>query len=63
MIFMKNVEVVGAVIKNDKNEVLCALRSQDMSLPGYWEFPGGKIEPGEDPKDALTGYLLINLIH
>jgi 8-oxo-dGTP diphosphatase len=54
MIVLKKVEVVGAVIINHNNEVLCALRSQEMSLPGYWEFPGGKIEPGEDPDDALT---------
>jgi 8-oxo-dGTP diphosphatase len=54
MIILKKVDVVGAVIINDNNEVLCALRSQKMSLPGYWEFPGGKLEPGEDPKDALT---------
>ncbi|MFD2169156.1 (deoxy)nucleoside triphosphate pyrophosphohydrolase [Tumebacillus lipolyticus] len=50
---LKKVDVVGAVIVNENNEVLCALRSQDMSLPGLWEFPGGKIEKGEDPKDSL----------
>ncbi len=51
---MKQVSVVGAVITNDHNKVLCALRSQQMSQPGYWEFPGGKIEQGENPKDALA---------
>ncbi|PYY31040.1 (deoxy)nucleoside triphosphate pyrophosphohydrolase [Paenibacillus illinoisensis] len=50
---MKQVNVVGAVITNDHNQVLCALRSQQMSQPGYWEFPGGKIEQDENPKDAL----------
>ncbi|GGF95227.1 (deoxy)nucleoside triphosphate pyrophosphohydrolase [Paenibacillus abyssi] len=51
---MKTVDVVGAVIINEKNEVLCALRSTDMSMPGLWEFPGGKIEPGETPGESLT---------
>jgi 8-oxo-dGTP diphosphatase len=50
---MKKVDVVGAVMLNEKKEVLCALRSQDMSLPGLWEFPGGKIEPGETPQESL----------
>lgn len=50
---MKKIDVVGAVILNEKNEVLCALRSQMMSMPGLWEFPGGKIEPGETPEASL----------
>jgi 8-oxo-dGTP diphosphatase len=50
---MKKVDVVGAVILNEKNEVLCALRSQKMSLPGLWEFPGGKIEENETPETSL----------
>lgn len=51
---MKKVDVVGAVIFNEKLEVLCALRSQNMSLPGLWEFPGGKIETGETPQECLV---------
>lgn len=50
---MKRVEVVGAVLVNENDEILCALRSQTMSLPGLWEFPGGKIEAGESPENAL----------
>ncbi|ENQ3113173.1 (deoxy)nucleoside triphosphate pyrophosphohydrolase [Bacillus cereus] len=49
----KTVSVVGAVICNEKNEILCALRSPTMSLPNYWEFPGGKINEGEMPQEAL----------
>lgn len=51
---MKCVDVVGAVLFNNKNEVLCALRSAAMSLPGMWEFPGGKIEPNEDARASLS---------
>ncbi|OJD60942.1 (deoxy)nucleoside triphosphate pyrophosphohydrolase [Bacillus sp. NH11B] len=50
----RKVSVVGAVIFNEKNEVLCALRSLAMSLPNYWEFPGGKINEGEMPQEALV---------
>ena len=49
----KTVHVVGAIIENDKNEIFCALRSPNMTLPNYWEFPGGKIEKGETPEIAL----------
>lgn len=50
---MKQVEVVGAVIVNDEGNILCALRSENMSLGGMWEFPGGKIEPGETHQETL----------
>lgn len=46
--------VVGAIIENDKKEIFCALRSPEMSLPNYWEFPGGKIEENETPEQALA---------
>ncbi|RKP49835.1 8-oxo-dGTP diphosphatase MutT [Cohnella endophytica] len=51
---MKKVDVVGAVIYNENNEILCALRAMNMSLGGLWEFPGGKIEPGESPEETLV---------
>ncbi|RNB53895.1 8-oxo-dGTP diphosphatase MutT [Brevibacillus gelatini] len=51
---MKKVDVVGAVITNEEGKILCALRSQQMSLPGMWEFPGGKIEQGETPEETLV---------
>lgn len=49
----KNIHVVGAIIENENKEILSALRSPKMSLPDYWEFPGGKIEKGESNEVAL----------
>ncbi|MGG4263793.1 (deoxy)nucleoside triphosphate pyrophosphohydrolase [Peribacillus simplex] len=49
----KQVKVVAAIIENEKDEILCALRSPDMSIPNMWEFPGGKVEKGEDIFSAL----------
>lgn len=49
----KHVHVVGAVIIRD-GLVLCAQRGDKGSLPGLWEFPGGKIEAGETPAVALA---------
>jgi 8-oxo-dGTP diphosphatase len=48
----KQIDVVGAVIRRD-GLILCAQRGPSGSLPGMWEFPGGKIEPGETPRQAL----------
>lgn len=42
---------VGAVQRGDK--VLIAFRSPDLHEGGKWEFPGGKVEPGEDVREAL----------
>lgn len=35
---MKQVKVVGAIIRNEEGLILCALRSSEMSLPNLWEF-------------------------
>ena len=48
-----HVHVVAAVIENEKNEIFCALRSSEMKLANLWEFPGGKVEDGEDVFTAL----------
>ncbi len=48
----KNIHVVGAVII-DNGRILCAQRGPTKTLALKWEFPGGKIEVGESPEDAL----------
>lgn len=50
----KTIEVAAAVITNSDGKILCALRSPTMSLPNLWEFPGGKIEPGESGEVCLV---------
>jgi len=49
----KHVKVVAAIIENDQQEILCALRSPRMSVPNHWEFPGGKVEVNESIYSAL----------
>lgn len=49
----KVIEVVGAAILNE-NKVLAMQRSDQMTLSGMWEFPGGKIETNESEKEALV---------
>ena len=49
----KIVHVVGAIIENETGKILCALRGPEMTLPNFWEFPGGKIEEGETKEAAL----------
>jgi 8-oxo-dGTP diphosphatase len=45
--------VTAALIERE-GEILLARRRADQSLPGCWEFPGGKIEAGESPEAALV---------
>ena len=45
--------VVAALIRRGA-EVLMSRRRADQSMPLLWEFPGGKVEPGEDPRQALA---------
>ena len=51
--FMNGVAVVGAVIFRD-GKILAAKRSKGKTLAGFWEFPGGKVELGESPTEALS---------
>ncbi|WP_028117716.1 (deoxy)nucleoside triphosphate pyrophosphohydrolase [Ferrimonas senticii] len=46
------VDVVAAVISH-QNQLFIAKRHPDSYLGGFWEFPGGKIEAGESPQQAL----------
>ncbi len=48
------VEVACAIILDADGSVLVAQRSHAMSLPGKWEFPGGKLEPGESAENCLV---------
>src|SRR5258706_15873315 len=50
----KITEVAAAVIERPGGTFLLAQRPKGKPYPGYWEFPGGKIEPGEDARAALT---------
>lgn len=51
---MKRVHVAAAVILNgDGSRVLIARRPDHVHKGGLWEFPGGKVEPGETAREAL----------
>ena len=47
-------QVVCALIEDDQGRLLLAQRPAGKHLAGLWEFPGGKIEPGESPQEALV---------
>jgi 8-oxo-dGTP diphosphatase len=51
---MAVVRVAAAVILGTGGEVLLAQRPAGKAYAGYWEFPGGKLEPGESGHDALV---------
>lgn len=45
--------LVTAAVVFDEGKVLITRRPEDKLHPGLWEFPGGKIDFGESPKEAL----------
>ena len=45
--------LVGAGVLHRRGRVLVARRATGRHLAGFWEFPGGKLEPGESPQACL----------
>ena len=51
----KNLVIVASIaIIDADNQILIAKRPNKKHLSGFWEFPGGKIEKGESPENALV---------
>ena len=46
--------LVAAAVLVERGRVLLTQRKRGAHLEGLWEFPGGKVEEGEDPRDALA---------
>ncbi len=46
--------VAAGLVTRERGDVLISRRTSAQPLPGKWEFPGGKIEPGESPERALV---------
>ena len=53
--------VVACALVDIDNRVLVTQRPQGKSMAGMWEFPGGKMEPGETPEEAIKRELLEEL--
>ncbi|NYZ62835.1 Nudix family hydrolase [Luteimonas deserti] len=50
----RSIEVVAGVITDARGRILLSRRTPTQDLPGLWEFPGGKREPGEAADHALA---------
>ena len=58
---VKTVLVAAVALVDVDGRVLIAERPEGKSMAGLWEFPGGKVEPGETPEQALIRELLEEL--
>jgi len=60
MILMQPTTVVAAVIRREERILICR-RHSEQAHPLKWEFPGGKVEAGESPSEALRRELIEEL--
>ncbi len=64
------IHVVVGIIINAEKKIFISQRTAHQAKPGFWEFPGGKVEEGEAPFDALrreffeeVGIRIVEAIH
>jgi 8-oxo-dGTP diphosphatase len=50
---LTRIEVAAGILRDGDGSVLLAERAGDAAFAGLWEFPGGKLDPGERPEEAL----------
>ena len=48
------VDVAACIVRSPDGRVLMAERTAGQISPGFWELPGGKVDPGETPRAART---------
>ena len=53
--------LVTAALLVHNNRILLSKRRDDVPYPGYWEFPGGKLETDEDPRHCIERELMEEL--
>src|SRR5512138_2308085 len=51
---MRARRLVVAALVREGGRILMSRRRSDQAMPNLWEFPGGKVEPGEHPEAALV---------
>ena len=54
MTALREITVVAAVIQDAEGRILLTRRATDRHMGGLWEFPGGKVDDGEGPPEALV---------
>ncbi|KNC94273.1 8-oxo-dGTP diphosphatase MutT [Trabulsiella odontotermitis] len=50
---MKKLQIAVGIIRNPQGEIFITQRAADAHMANKWEFPGGKIEEGETPEQAV----------
>ncbi|HAZ53654.1 MAG TPA: 8-oxo-dGTP diphosphatase MutT [Franconibacter helveticus] len=51
---MKRLTIAACIIRNRQGEIFITRRAADAHMAPKWEFPGGKVEAGESPEQALV---------